>query len=107
MAAAALVGVRSGVDPLEERQARRALPTVSEGLDQYLGQYVKERQAKGRMAPKTVYEYTRQIEKNIKPKIGNKRIKDITRRDIENVLKPLPPVMSNRVCAFVQTFQSV
>lgn len=97
----AMRGVRSGTDPLEERKARKSLPTVSEGLDQYLEQHIPARQAKGRMADKTVHEYTRQIEKNIRPKIGKKRIKDITKGDIEKVLKPLPPILANRVCALL------
>lgn len=93
--------VRAGTDPLDERRTRKELPTVSEGLDQYLEQYIPARRAKGRMATRTAQEYTRQIEKNIRPKIGKKRIKDITRGDIESVLKPLPPIMANRVCALL------
>ena len=101
IAGAALVGVRAGIDPLEERKVRKALPTVSEGIDQYLGHYIPDRLAKGRLAAKTVHEYTRQIEKNIRPKIGKKRIKDVTKGDIEKILKPLPPVLANRVCALL------
>lgn len=101
IAGAALIGVRAGVDPLDARAAREALPTVSEGLDQYLQQHIPARQAKGRMAEKTVSEYTREIEKYIRPTIGKKRIKDITKGDIEKVLKPLPPIMANRVCALL------
>ena len=101
IAGTALVGVRAGVDPLEERKTRQSLPTVSEGLDQYLQQFIPARQAKGRMADKTVYEYTRQIENNIRPKIGKKRIRNVTKGDIEKVLTPLPPVLANRVCALL------
>jgi len=60
--------VRAGTDPLVERKARKTLPTVSEGLDQYLEQYIPTRQAKGRIAARIAQEYTRQIEKNIRPK---------------------------------------
>lgn len=97
----AMRGIRVGIDPLELRNARKALPTVSEGLDQYLAQYIPARQAKGRMAESTVLEYSRQIERNIRPKIGNKRIRDVTKGDIEKVLRPLPPIMANRVCALL------
>ena len=93
--------VRAGVDPLVQRKERKMLPTVSEGLSQYLEQYIPARRSKGRMADRTVQEYTRQIEKNIRPVIGKMRIVDITRGDIEKVLKPLPPIMANRVCALL------
>lgn len=93
--------VRAGDDPLDGKRDRAALPTVSEGLDKYLSQHLPARQAKGRLAKKTAYEYQRQIEKNIRPVIGKKRIRDVSRRDIEKVLDPLPPIMANRVCSLL------
>jgi len=95
--------VRAGIDPLEQRTARKSLPTVSEGLDRYLDQHIPARIAKGRIAAKTVYEYKRQIEVNIRPKIGSKRIKDVCRGDIEKVLKPLPSIMANRIAALLSS----
>jgi len=101
LAGATLLKIRSGIDPLEERKSRLDLPTMSEGLNQYLEQYIPDRLSKGRLAPRTASEYTRQIEKNIRPILGDKRIANISRGDIETVLDSLPGVMANRVSALL------
>lgn len=93
--------VRGGRDPLGERQNQKTLPTVSEGLDRFLTEYMPQRVEKGRMAERTAREYTRQIKRDIRPVLGRKRIADVTKSDVERVLKPLPPIMANRVQALL------
>jgi integrase len=103
LAGAALVRVRGGADPLEEKAQHKILPTVAEGVDQFLNQYLPARKAKGRMADRTEKEYTRQAHKHILPKLGRKRISDVTKSDVERMLAPLPPIMANRVRALVSS----
>jgi integrase len=55
------------------------------------------------MAQSTAAEYERQIEKHIRPKLGKKKIASVTKADIEKALKPLPPVLSNRVHALLSS----
>ena len=89
LAGAALVRVRGGADPLEERAQHKTLPTVAEGVDQFLNQYLPARKAKGRMADRTEKEYIRQAHKHILPKMGRKRIRDVTKGDVERMLAPI------------------
>lgn len=103
LAGTALVRVRGGADPLEEKAQRKALPTVAEGVDEFFNTYVPKRKALGRMADRTEKEYTRQAHKHILPKLGRKRIRDITKGDVERMLAPLPPIMANRVRALVSS----
>jgi integrase len=101
LAGEALVRVRGGADPLEEKTQRKTLPTVAEGVDQFFNEYVPKRKAIGRMSDRTVKEYARQVNKYVLPKIGRRRIRDITKGDVERMLAPLPPIMANRVRALV------
>ncbi len=101
MAGEALVRVRGGADPLEERARRKSQPTVAQGVAQFFADYVPKRRAIGRMSGRTAKEYARQANKYILPKLGRKRIRDITKGDVERMLAPLPPIMANRVRALV------
>jgi len=98
-----LVAIRQGADPLRDRAARMAEPTVRDGAERFTNDYIPNRKAKGRMSATTEREYNRQLEKYILPKIGQRKIKDMSKRDVELLLKPLPPVMANRVCALVSS----
>jgi hypothetical protein len=89
LAGDALVRVRGGVDPLEEKAQRKTLPTVAEGVDQFFGEYVPKRKAIGRMSDRTEKEYARQANKYVLPKIGRRRIRDVTKGDVERMLAPL------------------
>ncbi len=103
LAGAALVRVRGGADPLEEKAQHKTLPTVAEGVDQFLNQYLPARKAKGRMADLTLNEYTRQAHKQVIPKLVRKRMREVTKGDVERMLAPLPPIMANRVRALVSS----
>lgn len=109
--------VREGQNPLEVERARRALPTMKEALDRFEAEYIPHRMALGRMAERTAQEYRRQITRHLRPTLGEKRVRDVTQRDIELMLtrapldtrkrsrgktsrgEPLPPVMANRIRA--------
>ena len=95
-AADELLRIRAGdADPL--RREREA-PAVAEGLDRFFAETVPERLAIGKLKPKTVQEYRLQA-KIIRAAIGKRRVGEVTRRDIERMVKPLRPVMRNRVLA--------
>lgn len=105
--------VREGKDPLQDQRERQSLPTVCEALDRFESEYIPHRIALGRMADKTATEYRRQIARHLRPSLGEKRVKDVTQRDIERMLSnapksgrgsnarttrgSLPPVSANRV----------
>lgn len=90
---------REGTDPLQAARDRRELPTVSEAFDRFLSEYVPRRIELGRMAASTAREYRRQIERDLRPALGRKRVRDVTQHDVERALAALPPVLANRVLA--------
>ena len=95
-----LAAIRDGgADPLSRRREARQAPTVSDGLNRFFAETVPERLTIGKLKPKTVQEYGLQS-KGIRAAIGKRRIEEVTRLDIERMVKPLRPVMRNRVLAF-------
>jgi integrase len=99
-----LVQVRQGIDPMEERRARRETSTVEAAMARYLNEHLERRIANGRLTSGTLKEYRRQAVKYVFPSIGTKRVNEIERRHIEQLLEGLPPVMANRVCALLSAF---
>ena len=98
-AADELLRIRAGeADPLRREREAREAPTVAEGLDRFFTETVPERLAIGKLKPKTVQEYRLQA-KTIQSAIGKRRAGEVTRRDVERMVKPLRPVMRNRVLA--------
>ena len=94
-----LLRIRAGEsDPLERRREASEAPTVEEGLDRFFEERVPELIGIGKMKPKTAHEYRLQS-KTIREAIGRRRVEEVTRRDIERMVKPLRPVMRNRVLA--------
>ena len=103
-----LAAIRAGEsDPVERRREAREAPTVSDGLDRFFDEFVPGRIAMGRLKDSTVREYRHQAERPIRPAIGKLRIGDVTRRDIERMVRPLPPVQRNRVLAFTSRLFTV
>ena len=95
-----LAAIRAGEsDPLERRREVREAPTVNDGVDRFFDEFVPERIKTGRLKERTVREYRLQASATIRPAIGNRRIADIRRNDIERMVKPLRPVQRNRVLA--------
>ena len=96
-----LVAIRAGgTDPLQRRREAKEAPTVDEGIDHFFDKYIPERLRIGKMKQKTVHEYRLQS-KGIRVVIGKRRIEEISRQDIERVVKPLRPVMRNRTLALI------
>ena len=97
-------GARQGVDPLSEREKRKALPTAGDALDRFITERIPERVAIGRMSERTAREYGRQIERHLRPAFGMKRVADVTQADVRRMVAGLPPVMANRVLATASSF---
>lgn len=94
-----LARIRAGEsDPLERRQEAREAPTVAAGLRRYFEEYVPARIAIGRMSERTVVDYRLQAG-YIERAIGTRKIADVTREHVEQMVKPLPRVQRNRVLA--------
>jgi integrase len=93
----ALVRVRDGADPADERQAERQAQTVAEFAEVYL-----ERHA--RVHKKTWSEDERRLNKYVIPAWGQRRLADVTRADVARLHSKLGervPYEANRVLALV------
>jgi integrase len=83
--------VEAGADPQAEREAGRTAETVSELCDTYLAEGVSHKK------PSTLQADRGRIVHHIKPLIGHKRVKEVTRADVERLLvdvmagKTVPP----------------
>ena len=102
-AGAELVRIRAGeTDPLERRREAREAPTVAEGIDRFFNEYVPMRISIGRMTSTTAATYKNQADNYLLPALGQKRVADVTRRDIENMAKRAThsPTLRNRTLAF-------
>ena len=103
-AGAELVRIRAGeADPLTRRREARGAPTVNEGLERFFTEYAPARVEAGRLALGTVQNYRQQAARYLRPALGERRLEDITRDDIERMVERLgavAPVQRNRVLAF-------
>ena len=95
-----LAAIRSGeADPLKRRQEAREAPTVAALAEQFFNIEAPARIERGRMKAATVEVYRYQADKHILPTIGQRRVEDVTRADVERMVAPLPSVTRNRVLA--------
>lgn len=95
-AAAAKLKVKLGIDPgaekKEVRQTRKAAPTVADFIEEFY-----DRKLKGTRSGK---ERKRLLTYDVLPKLGKKKMADVTRRDITALLDDIEdraPVVRNRV----------
>lgn len=96
-----LAAIRAGEsDPLERRRDARVAPTVADALRRYFDEFAPARQRLGRLAAKTVREYGFAARRYLGPALGKRRITDVSRRDVERLVDPLPGTQRNRVLAF-------
>jgi integrase len=72
-----LGAVAKGENPAQDISAQRKAPTVAQVCDRFIREHVRER-----LKPTTQREYTRNIERFIKPALGTLRVIDVTRADI-------------------------
>ena len=100
-AAHELASIRGdGHDPLETRREELEAPTVGEGLDRFFGEFAPERARLGRMAPKTIREYSYAAKRYIRPALGALKVASVTRRHVERMVSKLARTQRNRVLAF-------
>ena len=88
-------------DPASKRQEDSAAPTVADGLDRFFREYAPQRIKDGRMSDRTVYDYEAQARRTVRPRLGNIRIADVTRADVERAVSKVAPVQRNRTLAFL------
>ncbi|MGF7177016.1 tyrosine-type recombinase/integrase [Azospirillum doebereinerae] len=85
-----------GEDPLAEREAHRAAPTVAELVQQFKEDYLP------RKRPGTVQQYTLIFDNIVIPKIGNRKVEEIKHADIDAIHREVSkrtPIQANRVVA--------
>ena len=96
------VAIRAGQPhPLERRREANVAPTVADGLDRFFHEFAPARIEIGRMSERTVKEYRKQARQALVPALGKRKIRDVTRRDVETMVEQLPSVQRNRVLALV------
>ena len=101
-AGAELATIRAGgVDLLDRKDAIGRAPTVNDALDKFFNEYAPERITTGRLARSTVAAYRNQADNHIRPVLGERRVKDVTRADIEGMTRRFSgtPTLRNRVLA--------
>ena len=97
-----LVAIRAGeADPLRRRTDARHASTVAEALDKFLDEYAPRRIDQGRLSPRTLVEYRRQANGTIRPALGNLKIAEVARADVERAVAKCAPVERNRQLAFL------
>jgi integrase len=86
--------IRRGGDPLREKEQRREAPTIADLYSDYI-----ERHAKIHLRPNTIRSAEGMARKHILPKIGNIKVADVTRRDVEELHNSVKdsPYQANRV----------
>lgn len=66
-----------GQDPLGERQTERQAPTVDDLCDRFVADHLPK------LRPNTQVDYEQLIRNYIRPKLGNRRVKDLSPADIQ------------------------
>ena len=87
-------------DPLERKCLYRDAPTLADAVDRFFTEYTPERIRTGRMVQRTEQTYRHEAGRYLLPTLARRRVRDITRVDIERTVGPLPPTTRNRVLAF-------
>jgi integrase len=75
-----LHNIAAGRDPVNEKQAAKAMPTMTELCDLYLAEGVAHKK------PLTIKSDRGRIERHIKPLLGKKKVDRVTRADCERLL---------------------
>ena len=97
-----LVKIRKGgPGPLQRSREAREAPTVNDGLDRFFNEYVPQRMAVRRMGERTRYDYTKQADRTIRPKLGKLKIAHVTCQDVEDAVAERAPVQRNRTLALL------
>jgi integrase len=96
--------VAHGQDPALERREERRAPTVKDLADDYM-----ERHALPNKRPSSIRNDRSMLEKTVIPALGAKKVKDVSRRDIETVFLSMQetPYRANRVRALMSKMFSL
>ena len=98
-AKAALVVAQKGGDPAHEKKVARMAETFSQLAESYIEQYAKPNKKSWRLDEKALY-------RDAVPRLGTFRAKDITRRDIREMLQDIvargAPIQANRTFEIVR-----
>jgi len=91
-------------DPAEERTRLRQEPSVSDVADRYLAEHVAVR-----YKPSTAAEATRIVETKIKPRLGRKRLSELTRAHVKawHAAMSATPYEANRALAYLSKMLSL
>ncbi len=107
-------------DPVAERGAERKAETFGQLGEEYLKRWAKQVGANGRPRKRSWREDERQIERYLLPEWRHRKVKDITRRDVRDLVEAIAerrlrkgttedglekvgaPIMSNRLLALVK-----
>jgi integrase len=94
-----------GTDPLAEKHAERAAPTMADLVDRYRKEELPKR------APSTQKEYDRQLEADVLPAMKAMKVADVTLDDMadlhRNMTAKSGPVMANRTIALLSKLFSL
>lgn len=90
--------VAAGEDPARKKAADRSAPTVAELADRFLAEHV-EAKNKG----STYAEYARLVKRIVKPRLGRRRVEDVTHEDVRqlHVEYRATPYQANRTLALL------
>lgn len=98
-AKAALVVAQKGGDPAHEKKVARMAETFSQLTKSYIEQYAKPNKKSWKLDEKALY-------RDAVPRLGTFRAKDITRRDIRDMLQDIvargAPIQANRTFEIVR-----
>ncbi len=99
----ALAALDRGEDPAELRDEGRRAPTVAQLAERYLSEYLEPKRKAS-----TVREFRRTIERDILPKLGRRRVADLTLADLDNLHRSLrnSPVQANRTLTVLSSMLS-
>jgi integrase len=107
-------------DPVAEREIERKAETFAQLTDEYMRRWAKQVGADGRPRKRSWREDERQINLYLLPALRNRKVKDITRRDVRDLVEGIAerrlrkgttedgqeklgsPIMANRVLALVK-----
>ncbi|WP_137391427.1 tyrosine-type recombinase/integrase [Rhodoligotrophos defluvii] len=97
-AAALRQKVLLGADPMQDREGQRSAPTVDDLCDQYI-----KKHAKPRKRPSSLMNDQSMISRIIKPKLGNRKVAEISHDDIDELHRSLKttPYAANRVLSLL------
>lgn len=99
-----LVDVAKGLDPAAQRNERRSMMTMGQFCEAYM-----ERHANKHKKASSAKEDRRYIDRDILPKLGKKKVRDITRQDINALHQGISksPYAANRVLSLLSKMMNL